>query len=334
MIRLIVIAFLFLLSLQATGQDRWFITFCGKEGVPGHAFVVIGREDPVQMATIHDGTWGLYPKTSADGILSIIGEVPGEIRDDRLTQTDHILTKNVTESDYREALRIKDSWAARGRYELTERDCLSFAMEILELFRGRLTIPNRRGFNNFPARYMETLIRANRGVDIRYDDNQGARVPRLDAPGNNTSWATSIAMLLSWRDRRSYDPQNIVELSGENVDRYTTNNIQEGRSLFAVFGLTVVDFTSYSVSDFADLLNNYGPLYIASREPICLPHSQVNHEAKVVVAMVGDGTPGGTQLTIYDPYSTSPISMSYTQFLDEQIAAADSDNTGLYVVRP
>jgi Papain-like cysteine protease AvrRpt2 len=60
------------------------------------------------------------------------------------------------------------------------------------------------------------------------------------------------------------------------------------------WGLEVEPPQNYSVEAFGELLNNYGPLWVASAEPG--PH------IRVVTGIVSDGKEDGTLLYVNDPW--------------------------------
>ena len=161
-----IIFFLILASTGITqlleGQSNRYIAFCAKEGIPGHAFVVFGREDSIQQMTVFDGSWGFYPKSSKKGGKSfIIGEVPGEIRDDFLTNNDVTFILVVSETEYNQALKIKEKWAKNASYSLAKNDCVTFLTEVANVVKDRITIPERAGFANFPAKFLAQLVEEN-----------------------------------------------------------------------------------------------------------------------------------------------------------------------------
>lgn len=147
------------LSVQA--QDKYFVAFCADGGVPGHAFISIGRESAISQSSVHDGTWGLYPATSSGAAKSIvIGEVPGGLRDDFLRNKDYTYVIEVSKAEYDMVKSTISKWKNKN-YELAETDCLSFVIEVATIFSARITIPPRTGFDNFPARYLKKLIEVN-----------------------------------------------------------------------------------------------------------------------------------------------------------------------------
>lgn len=154
---LIVLQLLFW-AINLSAQNKMYVAFCAKEGIPGHAFVSLGREDEESKMTIHDGTWGLYPKNKLDGGKSfIIGEVPGEIRDDLLTGSDYTYVIEASQKDYDEVLKIVKKWREGSNYELLEKDCVSFLIEVAKIFKRKMAIPPREGFDNLPNEYVKKI---------------------------------------------------------------------------------------------------------------------------------------------------------------------------------
>lgn len=141
--------------------EKYFIALLADDGVPGHAFVNFGRESDAQMSSITDGTFGMYPITKILGGLSVvIGEVPGIIKDDFLTNKDHRLVVEVSALEYQKCLSILQKWRSKN-YQLLKSDCLSFVVEIADAIAAKISVPSRIGFDNFPAEWLKKLIQNN-----------------------------------------------------------------------------------------------------------------------------------------------------------------------------
>lgn len=155
---ILAIAIFINLPFDGVSQERKFITFYGTaEGLVGHAFISYVREDNNLQQTVVDGVWGMYPASRKDLAKNfIVGEVPGEIRDDLLTKRDIGLTVEVNQQEYLMALQIKERWN-NATYQLTETDCLSFVIEVANSLSHKLVLPERSMFKNFPYTYIETL---------------------------------------------------------------------------------------------------------------------------------------------------------------------------------
>lgn len=155
----IIISIIFL-PFSLLAQERYFVSFLAQEGVPGHAFISIGRESPKENSSISDGTWGMYP-AQADIKDLIIGEVPGNLRDDYLRQKDHSFVSEVDKKEYKEIKKIISDWRNRG-YQMKKSDCLTFVIEVANAISDKIKIPKRQGYQNLPARYLEKLIEINK----------------------------------------------------------------------------------------------------------------------------------------------------------------------------
>jgi len=134
--RIFALAYLFITvfnPIWSTCQNKHFLTFYGtNEGKVGHAFVSFVREDNNLQQTVVDGVWGLYPASRKKGGASyLIGEVPGEIRDDFLTRPDVGLTVEVTPQEYKNALDIKNNWS-NANYRLNEKDSLCDYSQLID----------------------------------------------------------------------------------------------------------------------------------------------------------------------------------------------------------
>lgn len=173
------VSFLILLLFLMTtyygiAQVKYFVVFCAKGGVPGHAFVSFGKEDNNKQASITDGSWGLYPKSSYEGASSpVIGEVPGNIANDFLTKIDLRLIKEVDFNTYNKALSLKKDWSSKN-YKLLESDCLSFLIAVANTVSG-LKLPERSGLANLPVQYLQKLLEMNKEGDFFTDVRDGRK---------------------------------------------------------------------------------------------------------------------------------------------------------------
>ncbi len=172
--KIFALAYLFITVFNPIGstcQNRHFLTFYGtNEGTVGHAFVSFVREDNNLQQTVVDGIWGLYPASRTKGGASyLIGEVPGEIKDDFLTRPDVGLTVEVTPQEYKNALDIKNKWS-NANYRLTEKDCLSFVIEVATSLSHKISIPGRCLFD-FPSDYIIKLKELNENKGFNFASN-------------------------------------------------------------------------------------------------------------------------------------------------------------------
>jgi hypothetical protein len=87
--------------------------------------------------------------------------------------------------------------------------------------------------------------------------------------------------------------------------------------MFDTWGLTPEPPQSFTVTAFAQLIQQYGPLWVAQQ--IDDPH------ILVITGISGDGTPTGTILSINDPWPPgggSQYTLTYAQFESRQASLA------------
>lgn len=166
---LVLILFL-LIANFILAQNKFYLGFYakGESGLPpsaGHAYVLFIKEDDNLKQTVIKEAWGLYPKTSLAGIVSIFGEVPGEIRSDINTYREDGIVIEVSSADYYEALDTKNKWSTKRTYQLINHDCVEFVKDVAKGVYG-ITLPNdkiiSRGLNllndfTFPLGYIKYL---------------------------------------------------------------------------------------------------------------------------------------------------------------------------------
>jgi hypothetical protein len=160
-------------------------------------------------------------------------------------------------------------------------------------------------------------------------------VPLVPQQTGYSCWAAGAAMLVAWRDDMSVDPSAIAAATGY-WQQYKEGLQAEDTTMFKAWGLVPEPAQTYTVERFRNLIERYGPLWLASAEPG--PH------IRVVRGIEGDGSPGGTRLHILDPWEPGmsefhlpnaggSYTETYEQFEAKQAALArtESNVQGVYV---
>jgi Papain-like cysteine protease AvrRpt2 len=174
---------------------------------------------------------------------------------------------------------------------------------------------------------------SDQSFDIRFP------VPLVPQQTGMSCWAAGAAMVVAWRENYSADPAHIAQSTGEWAS-YSAGLHPESTSIFPVWGLTPEPQQSYTVEGFRQLLETYGPLWVAGAVPG--PH------IRVVTGMYGDGTPDGTKVLINDPWQKGMATFSlpnagaqyeetYARFVaeTERLAREEAKNfpKAIYVAR-
>jgi PKD repeat protein len=158
-------------------------------------------------------------------------------------------------------------------------------------------------------------ISAPNGVDVMYD------VQLIPQDTGMSCWAAGAAMLVGWRDRVSINPKDIAARIGYTAQYDTKGLDGSDTEMFNAWGLVPEPPQTFSVASFKQMLEDFGPLWVASGVP--------SAHIRVVTGMIGDGTPDGTLVYINDPWQTGMTSfappnvgadyaMTYTDFQAQQ----------------
>ncbi len=87
----------------------------------------------------------------------------------------------------------------------------------------------------------------------------------------------------------------------------------------------------YSVTGWANLIKQYGPLWVTTNEA---PTGLFSVHARIVTALKGDGTVDGTSFTIVDPADGAVHTETVTQFVNKYDSVATGDMKGGGDFRP
>src|SRR6185503_18155915 len=174
-----------------------YVVFCSRwDTLPGHAFVVLGKEDAQAMMSTVDA-FGYYPETSGN-TKAVLKRVPGVLADEfvrgTLAPTLVRLILKVNKADFDAVKAVRDLWESKGSYKLIERDCVTFVMDVASAL--GLTVPNRSGFDNIPWNYVRKLAEANsqeQHLDGFWESNDPGDRFRLEITRRSCVWIERAA---------------------------------------------------------------------------------------------------------------------------------------------
>jgi hypothetical protein len=131
-------------------------------------------------------------------------------------------------------------------------------------------------------------------------------VELVPQPTTVSCWAAALTMVLGYRDRVSYNPEYVASVAGLNLTTgYGWNKI---RKAVRAWGLYERGPASAMPAVWASWLEWLGPMWIVE---VGAPYHAV-----VLTGMQGDGTPEGTQVTIYNPWPPQQGAIEYKSFLE------------------
>jgi hypothetical protein len=127
-------------------------------------------------------------------------------------------------------------------------------------------------------------------------------VEPIHQPSPMTCWAAAGTMMAAWKARAPLTTETVLDQAGgawrAKYDSDQGLSAAELRAFTVALGLREEGPSSYSVEGLARLLESAGPLWVVSDDDF--EDNAVVH-AWIVVAVKGDGTDAGTQVTLADP---------------------------------
>jgi hypothetical protein len=169
-----------------------YVVFCARwDTMPGHSFVVLGKEDAAaQMSTVD--AFGYYPEKPGD-LRAVFKKVPGLLADEfvrgTLAPTLVRLILKVNRSDFDAVEAVRRTWASRTNFQLIEQDCVTFVMDVARAL--KLRVPDRSGLDNIPWKYLGKLAEANdqsQYLDGVWESTDSAKRFRLEIVRMSCSW--------------------------------------------------------------------------------------------------------------------------------------------------
>lgn len=138
-------------------------------------------------------------------------------------------------------------------------------------------------------------------------------------PSNMTCWATVGAMMMSWRDKVSYQIAAAMDICGSKWSTMFANNqglpASEHPAFAAAAGMTTEPLMCFPAETWERMLRAHGPLAVVTAGPF---------HARIMVGIVGDGTDTGTKVDIIDPNGGTRYQMEFGAFTQGFEAVASS----------
>jgi hypothetical protein len=149
-------------------RPAYYLMFAARKGIPGHAFVMWGIEDPVRQMSVVNA-FGLYPSVSGLAVVpAVFAPVPGALRDEAMkmeyegcctwNNPDYLAVVRVDKSTFDQADKVRQDYNANiSQYQMAEQDCVTFLMDVGTA--AGFEMPSRLGLANAPAPYLDKFLR-------------------------------------------------------------------------------------------------------------------------------------------------------------------------------
>ncbi len=150
---------------------------------------------------------------------------------------------------------------------------------------------------------------------IRLDPLVQMDVNPILQPSPNGCWMAAGAMMANWRNGGSLTAEEYAEALGEpwrTVFNTDAGLAQDSHREFAnAAGLEALAPQNFTVLSYAEMLSEFGPLWIATIGP-----PGFSAHARVLIAVYGDGSPHSTELEFIDPRDGSRHREPFLEFLE------------------
>jgi predicted chitinase len=158
-------------------------------------------------------------------------------------------------------------------------------------------------------------------------------VPPIRQPSGNACWAATYTMMASWRQNQSMTMEAALNAVGPAwAQKFTRDeglSGQEKPQFLQQAGLVAEPPVNPSIDGWAQMLQNYGPVWITTDEGTGLGYWAVH--ARVLTGIHGDGTEPGTMLDITDPGTGTSYQENFATFITKFEHEATTPNVPLRI---
>lgn len=141
----------------------------------------------------------------------------------------------------------------------------------------------------------------------------------LAQPSGMTCWATVGAMMMSWRDQKSYPIDAAMAQCGSKWATMFANNqglaAADHAQFAAAAGMTYEELACYPAETWEQMLRTHGPLAVVTANPF---------HARIMVGIAGDATGSGTKVDLIDPNGGTRYQLGFDTFTQNFEAIASS----------
>jgi hypothetical protein len=164
-------------------------------------------------------------------------------------------------------------------------------------------------------------------------------VPALKQSYPKGCWATAATMMVSWQRSQSLSVKDVMAMAGaiyvQKVDSQQGLVASEKPAFLAALGMVGEPPASYTVKQYIEWLNTYGPLWVTTDSSLAT--GPFSPHARVLIAITGTGSPDGvgTELTFLDPGTGSKVTESFATFVaafEQMVTDNASNNLFIQVV--
>ncbi|AYB33511.1 DUF4056 domain-containing protein [Chryseolinea soli] len=163
-------------------------------------------------------------------------------------------------------------------------------------------------------------------------------VPKLKQPSDNTCWAATATMMMSWKRQQSMSITSVMTEAGAVYLQKFNDNLpllsNEKEAFITALGMVGEAPASYPLQQYIDWLKTYGPLWITTDSSTAT--GQFSPHARILTRIEGSGNANGTGTTFVfnDPATGTERSEPFSDFLAayEQMVTDNSGDLFIQIV--
>jgi papain like cysteine protease AvrRpt2 len=143
-------------------------------------------------------------------------------------------------------------------------------------------------------------------------------VPIIAQRSSNTCWAAVTTMMYSWKNKTSYEIEDVMNRAGSiYLDMFKNDQILDSSQkddFLSVTNMVGEPPVNYDISGYLNLLQLYGPLWITSSMDPTLPFDTLH--ARILKGITGDSTDTGTIFKLINPDGGIADDETFRDFVD------------------
>jgi hypothetical protein len=164
-------------------------------------------------------------------------------------------------------------------------------------------------------------------------------IPMLKQENAMACWATVATMMVNWQKQQNLSVPDVLATAGAAwVQKFNDKqglSSGEKPAFLAALGMIGEAPASYTVQQYIDWMNTYGPLWVTT--DAAQASGKFSPHARILIKITGTGSPDGigTNFTFIDPASGSTSTESFAKFVnafEQMVTDNPSDNLFVQIV--
>lgn len=160
-------------------------------------------------------------------------------------------------------------------------------------------------------------------------------IPKMKQENSMACWATVAAMMVSWKEGRKLTVEEVLQKAGaQYVTKFQNGEglaSSEKEAFLGALGMEGEPPASYTVQQYIDWINTYGPLWITTDSSDS--DGQFSPHARVLTRITGTGAADGsdTNFVFIDPATGTELTEPFSTFLSAYEQMVTDNPSALFI---